>query len=230
MTQVHLHEPRIDKRAAPGAGGFARAASAKTLRRVLLRQATIGVIITALIPTHLHATSGPGLEIERLTQHAQVIVVGRCTAIRSSWNAPGTQISTYATYDVEDAVKGATPGPHLVVKALGGTVGNISQMVVDGARFDVGARDVLFLVESDEPGALHIFGLGLGQWRVSTHPESGQHVVVGPPGRPASLWGSGTSRAVREQEGPRIPEGPAHPLDAVLETLREYLRKGSAGR
>ena len=136
-----------------------------------------------------------------LARQARVIAVARCTAVRSSWNAERTLISTYATYEVEEAVTGAAPGDHVLVKALGGTVGSLSQFVVDGPRFEVGSRDVLFLVAADEPGALRTVGLGRGQWRVATDPVRGEDVVIG------------------ESEQTAAPA--REPLGAVLEDLRQ---------
>jgi len=183
--------------------------------------AALGLIVAAVIPTAVRAAGGPDRAREALARHAQVVVLGRCTAIRSNWNAAGTLISTYATYDVEEAVVGAARGEQLMVKALGGTVGHISQMVVDGPRFELGARDVLFLVAADEPDALRTVGLGRGQWRVAADPRSAEDLVIGASGPPRGL-----------PDGAPVAEdgGPAERLGAVLEDLRGYRHTAAGGR
>ena len=69
----------------------------------------------------------------------------------------------------------------IVVKALGGTVGTITQVVLDGPQFAVGDRDLLFLVPSDEAGAYQLFGLGQGKVPVRRSTGAGRDLVRLPP-------------------------------------------------
>jgi hypothetical protein len=182
------------------------------------------LIVAGLLPRQLHAAGPAARTRAELARHAQVIALGRCTAMRCSWNAEHTVISTEAVYDVEEAVTGAKRGEQLVVKALGGSVGNISQMVVGGPRFELGARDLLFLVAGDEPGTLCPVGLAAGRVRVAIDPGSGEDVVVGESGVPCGPPRK-TAAAPADRE-----DAPAESVRAVLEELRRHRQTSSTRR
>ena len=126
-------------------------------------------------------TSGPLLSaslfeeygLEQFTRNAEVIVTGRCSSVSSIWNKEHTLISTLATYQIDEAIKGNVSSNRIVVIALGGTVDEITQTVLGGPKFKIGERSLLFLVASKTPGAFMIFSLGQGKWDVETNPVSG---------------------------------------------------------
>ncbi len=110
---------------------------------------------------------------DELEQRARLIVVGRCTKVRAAWNLQRTLIFTYATYEVENTIKGAiTTGEFLIVKAEGGTVGDITEWVVRGPYFQEGERALLYLRDVDEPGLFQLVGLSQGKLPVDHMPSS----------------------------------------------------------
>ncbi len=115
----------------------------------------------------------------QLSEKAKVIVVGQCTDIKYGWNEKKTLISTYATYQTDQAVKGALDQQEVVVKSLGGTVGRITQTTVGGPQFSVGERNLLFLTDSDEPNAFRLVGLNQGKVDIQTDSKSGTDMVIG---------------------------------------------------
>lgn len=192
----------------------------KTFLRVVV---LVGTLLGMPLP---RGTQLRELDRLQLTDRAQVILVARCTSIESRWNAGRTIISTYVGYQVEEVIKGAADGRRVVVKALGGTVGHITQMVVDGPTFHIGERSLLFLIGSDEPGTFRIQGLKQGKFRVYKDPRTGQTMVTQEaPGRTVLLpVGSRPARlAGKAQGGPRYSFPGSEPLKKVLMEIRGSL-------
>ena len=151
----------------------------------------LGVLFAmSLWPGELRATNQELANLQYLTQGAEIIVVGRCTAIRSAWNAKRTRISTYISYEVEENIKGGLRDQQIVVTTLGGTVGSITQMMVDGPTFEVGERSLLFLTASDEPATFRIQGLRRGKLRIYSDSRTGERFLM----RDASRFMHGAER------------------------------------
>ena len=178
------------------------------------------------------ATYRKPADLQYLTQNAQIILVGRCTDIKSTWNAEQTLISTYTSYDVVEAIKGASSDQQVVVKTLGGTVGSITQMMVGGPTFEVGERALLFLAASDELATFRIQGLRQGKLRIYSDSKTGERflmrdasrLVHGAERRGVPLQGGSLiapSKAV--QSPPSVPR--REPLAQVLQEIQRYLQK-----
>lgn len=164
-----------------------------------------------------HATSLLPVSLDELAAEATVVAVGRCAEVRAEWNADRTLIYTRATFEIERSVPERPVGDRLVVRALGGTVGPISQAVVDGPRFAVGERDLLLLGDADdEPGVYRILGLSHGKIPIAPHPRTGQdRVVLGP-------W-IVTETPAADGARPPLPGVRLEPLDAIFKKVRLQL-------
>ena len=120
--------------------------------------------------------------------------------------------------EVDQQIKGQLPGDSLVLKELGGTVGDITQSVVGGPRFSAGERNLLFLVPADEPERYRTYALELGKVVVRNDPQSGRDVAVvhhgvTPHGRP----GDQGETALGSTSTP-------HPLEDVISRLERHLQ------
>ncbi len=182
----------------------------------------LGVLFAiSLWPGELRATNQEMATLQTLTQRAEMIVVGRCTAIKSAWNAERTLISTYVSYDVEETIKGGVGDQQIVVKTLGGTVGSITQMVVDGPTFEVGERALLFLTASDEPATFRIQGLPRGKLRIYSDSRTGERVLM----RDASRLMHGAERRGAPLQGGNSSVPRKESLVQVLQEIQRYLQK-----
>ena len=76
--------------------------------------------------------------------NAEAIVLGHCTATRSEWDPNHRWILTYATFDVDESVKGA-PAKQITVVTPGGTVGSIHQSSSGITPFEKGDQRLLFV-------------------------------------------------------------------------------------
>ena len=137
------------------------------MRRLL----TSGILV--LYAVFAGATSMVPMSVETLTEKEALVTEGEATSAWSQWNAEHSLIYTYTEFRVTQTLKGSPP-QRLVVKQLGGTVGDTTQHV-SGVRYWVpGEESVLFLRPSEAGDSTHIVvGLVQGNFRMQ-HFESGE--------------------------------------------------------
>lgn len=117
--------------------------------------------VVAAFGTDARATTALAVSMEEQVAHARAIVIGRCTKIESR-NLDGT-IVTYVSLDVRDVLKGRVSLGTLVVRQLGGQVGDDGQWIYGSPRFDVGREGLVFL-GSNGAGAYVVDGMFLGNF------------------------------------------------------------------
>ena len=132
---------------------------------------------------------------------------GRVVAIESSWDAAADTIYTHVTLDVVRAWGLPGSPARIVVKQLGGVVGDIAFVVGGQARFEIGEEVMLFLDVRPRDRTLSVSGLESGKWTLtaSTDPRQAMAREI-----------RGTDPA--DRGGARVPLGGA------------ALRTGGAGR
>jgi hypothetical protein len=98
---------------------------------------------------------------------SRAVVEGTVREIRSRKVDGGRQIVTYVTVDVATVFSGALePGP-IVLRELGGEVGDEFTIIQGSPEYRVGERVLLFL-DADPAGVLRTWGLFLGKYSVRT--------------------------------------------------------------
>lgn len=90
--------------------------------------------------------------LDDLTNANGTIVLGEVLAAHSYWNEGGTFILTDVRVAVQDVLKGEARGGELTLTLLGGTVGDLTTLIVAGAELVPGNSYVLFIGERDLPG------------------------------------------------------------------------------
>ena len=90
----------------------------------------------------------------------------------AAWNEARTKIYTFTTLDVSDALKG-DPARRVVVKELGGALGDIALEASGMPRFSVG-EEVLVFLRRDSEGAYRTRGLAQGKMRLLREPDTGR--------------------------------------------------------
>lgn len=121
----------------------------KSIRGKLVMLAFI--VVTLLATSCQQATPPPPsdgglvgkLTLEQLAAKANSILVGKVTNIACYQEGKGN-IYTLVTLSVEQTIKGETEG-EVVIRVLGGEVGELEMMVTDTPSFQVGERAVVFL-------------------------------------------------------------------------------------
>lgn len=134
----------------------------------------VALVVTLLAdPSHAAATTAYRLTLEELTENADAIVRARVTAVEARWTTAPRQIWRFATLMVDEVYLDATGNvdadDEIVVRARGGTVGEITAHVPGAAPFelseDAAARVVVFLW-IDPDGHWQVVGMTQGLFNV----------------------------------------------------------------
>ena len=177
--------------------------------------AVAGVVAFAALPAGATTLMRAGLD--DLTAANSTIVVGEVLDVHSYWNADGTFILTDVTIAADEVVKGEASAKELTVTLLGGTVGDITTLIVGGPELIPGSSYVLFLNEENLPGAANV--------RTVRDLCQGVYDVV---------LGDGGLRAVSQaNRHPLVPDAKGYvdapggvegmPFDAMMQSIREHL-------
>ena len=117
-----------------------------------LARFTLMVIALATLPTPGAATTLIHLGVNRLSAENELVARARIVEIRSYWNADNTFILTDIRAHVSQVLKGAH-AEDVMFTLMGGTVGDVTTLIIGGPDLVPGSEYVLFLSRLDLPGA-----------------------------------------------------------------------------
>jgi hypothetical protein len=100
-------------------------------------------IVVLFVAAPLQAGEIVPYTLAQRTQKAEVIVVAEVVSLSSNWDENGREIYTYITLRVVEKIKGNIEGNQIVLRQLGGVVGNVESRVSGMPQF---ARDEKVLV------------------------------------------------------------------------------------
>jgi hypothetical protein len=110
------------------------------------------------------------VSLPQLVGLSQYALVGSATEAYSRWESAGSsrRIVTYVNIQVTQPIDGRPPPEtSLMLRTLGGRVGDIGQLVHGEARFELGAPTVIFLTP-DSDGVLGVTAMAQGHYPLST--------------------------------------------------------------
>lgn len=167
-----------------------------------------------LIAAPAHATLVRGLSLETLATTSQRILVATALEASSHWEELGgrRRIVTDTRLRVEDVVaaNGATDS-EVMVRTLGGTVGDLAARVFGEALLGLDERCVLFLIE--QPGGIHrVMGMAQGHYPVRPDEQRLPRLRTSP--QMPELAG-GSSLAVSRLPGQELPRAKTLILEAL---------------
>jgi hypothetical protein len=117
-------------------------------RRGFVRVASIGVLGAAL-SRHAHASLSRAVPVADLVGRSQHVMLGEPLDADSVWEELGGRkhIVSYTRVRVHELLAGADPKQdELLVRTLGGRVGDLGELVHGEARLTLGERSVLFVM------------------------------------------------------------------------------------
>lgn len=191
--------------------------SRKSLRIVLV--ATL--MLSLGIP--LSATTLIRQSLDGLVASNETIVIGEVLDAFSYWNEDGSFILTDVRVLTTDVLKGRLAGDEVTVTLMGGTVGDLSALILGGATLEPGKSYVLFLDREDLPGAPAV-------QTVRDHVQGAFEVLqIGEDLRAISQANSHPLMADRQGFVDAAGGEDGYPLEAMIETMRE-IAKNSAAR
>lgn len=119
-------------------------------RRVL--HAALAMVMAAGVAAPSSASTLIRQSLNGLVAANPTIVVGEVLEAHSYWNDEGTFILTDVRLKATDVLKGNTRDTELTVTLMGGTIGDLTTMIVGGAELLPGKSYVVFLGDGDLPG------------------------------------------------------------------------------
>lgn len=156
----------------------------------------------------LAATVAP-MDLRALTQRADVVVVARCTGVTTALDALTHRPGTFATFAIDEVVKGGVLASEVRVAIPGGEVDGRVLTIAGAPSFTAGRSAVLFLTAPRADGARGVMGFDQGSFEVESR-------AGGPAVRAARSEG---------REGGGAAVGAAGvPLADFLAEVRGYLR------
>ena len=105
----------------------------------------LALVLTALAAIPAGATTLIRQGLDKLTAENQSVVQGRVLDIHSYWNAEHTMIMTDVRVQVSQVLKGDRTAREVTFTLLGGTVGEITTLIIGGPELVPGSEYVLFL-------------------------------------------------------------------------------------
>ncbi|MFP6664303.1 MAG: thrombospondin type 3 repeat-containing protein [Deltaproteobacteria bacterium] len=131
--------------------------------------------LVVMVPVAAEATTWIVPEPAELARSADAIVLARVDSIRSVAAFDGSTIETEIVLHVVEAWKGAASGDRIVVREVGGTVGEDQQWIFGSAEYQVGEIVVAHLALG-EGGVVRTLHMGLGKSTVDVA-ETGEVTV-----------------------------------------------------
>lgn len=130
----------------------------------LVRAAVVAGVLAA--PLAADATIIVPRTLEEMSREAATVVRAKVVARQSAWDADHRRIHTFTELQVLQAVTGR-PDATIVVRTMGGEVGDIGMRVAGVARFEVGEEVVVFLrADPVDAGHFQVIGMSQGKFTV----------------------------------------------------------------
>lgn len=170
-------------------------------RRVVLGVAALGLGELCL-PKVAGATLMRGLSLEQLARSSELILLGTALEANAHWETLGgrRRIVTDTRVRVDDVDKGA-PASEVMVRTLGGTIGDVAALVFGEATLNLEERAVLFLAE--QGGVQRVTGMAQGHYPLHLDAKKALRLTASP--RSPELLGKG-DLAVKRLSGLELGE------------------------
>ncbi|MEK6284687.1 MAG: matrixin family metalloprotease [Acidobacteriota bacterium] len=132
---------------------------------VKLPKVVLYPILLCLFTLPVKATTAVMLTDTELIVNSRLIVSGRVVSVTSAWDDPGAIVWTYVEVLTDRVLKGEITERTIVLKQLGGAVGESGIRVFGQPEFRVGGRVLLFL-NTGADGSLHAAHASIGKFSV----------------------------------------------------------------
>jgi len=190
------------------------------IEKALLRHILATVVVFGVVFAPANATTLVRESMEDLVDTHGTIVVGQVLDVRSYWNEDGTFILTDVLVATDEVLKGEQDAGELTFTVMGGTVGDVTTLIVGGAELVPGSSYVLFLDEADLPGAK-------GRLTVRDHCQGAFDVVLDKQGNLRAVSQANQHPLVPDSQGYfDAPGGVAgFPFEAMTQSIRDRVQK-----
>lgn len=116
-------------------------------------------------------------DIRSLSKGADVIATGKVVKQKSEWNENKTRIFTEVTVNVGEYLKGSTNNETLVLRTLGGEVGEVGEFYTHMPRFSKDEEVLLFAKKDKKDNTYKVFDGENGKITVYQDKNTGEKVT-----------------------------------------------------
>lgn len=144
-------------------------------RTISIRLLLIVLAAPALLGSAAEAGTVRAMNLQQMTERANLIFTGRVVGKRAEWNAERTRIYTYVTFEVDRYLKGGNDSSIATVRLIGGQVGRYLVRVPGAPQFTLG-EDVLLFCAGEGARIPSVLGLSLGKFTITQNPAGERFV------------------------------------------------------
>ena len=134
------------------------------------------ILITFFIHIEGHSQSIQA-EIKNLSVGADMIVIGKVIDQKSEWSSDKSKIYTNVTIQVDEFLKGSNNQNRIVIKNLGGEVGNIGETYSHVPTFTNEEDVLVFIKKSEKDQSLRVFQGDAGKMTFYQDKKTGEKVT-----------------------------------------------------
>ena len=116
-------------------------------------------------------------EIKNLSEGADMIVTGKVVGQKSEWSSDKSKIYTNVTIQVDEFLKGSNNQNRIVIKNLGGEVGNVGETYSHVPTFQDDEDVLLFVKKSTKDESLRVFEGDEGKLTLYKDKKTGEKVT-----------------------------------------------------
>jgi hypothetical protein len=124
----------------------------------------IAALIALFLSAPAFATTVTRLNMEQLVQRADLIVQGHVESVYSQWDEARRLVFTYISIRVDEPLKGEYR-QSVLIRQVGGTVGNIQMSIAGVPQFKSGEMAIVFLKHQDD-STFQVVGMNQGLYKI----------------------------------------------------------------
>jgi len=117
-------------------------------------------------------------EVKNMSEKADIIITGRVTQQTSSWNEDNSRIYTNATIQVDEYLKGNNNESSVVVRYLGGEVGDVGELYSHMPRFEDKEEVLVFLTKDGQSSNYKVFNGADGKINIVDDQKTGERITT----------------------------------------------------
>ena len=193
--------------------------------RSLVTALTVSLVLVALAPA-ARATIMLPLSLEDLTRQSAAVVRARVVDQSAAWDEGHQRIYTRTTLQPIDPIHQTAKLPgQLVVRSLGGEVGEVGMQVAGTPSFTLGEEVLVFLrADPGAPALFQVVGMAQGKYHIE-HEAKGRVIAV-PSVEGLAFAKPGADGVIRVD--PSVPDPTRIPLEELRRRIVEIARGSAA--
>ncbi len=144
----------------------------------ILRALICVLAVLAAAATSVRAEQTPQWSDDQLAGFSSAIVTGRVADLATGRDITTGAIHTYITLQLDSVLKGDISERTIVVKQLGGRLGEETLAIADQPEFAIGEDVMLYLEARQRDRTLYTTGLWQGKWTQGRDAVTGERIIT----------------------------------------------------